>query len=131
MGRLVGDTPELCPLDSNLFSDYEYAMAQNVAFTADLEHNYPEKFLLGTPAEVQDTMMRTWAMCPTCERIVQDILRIPDALKDIIAAHCAKVPERDNRRGRRKTRKYVPPACPEAEARMEAKWRRLDAECGL
>ena len=33
VNKLVGDSPEFCPLDSNLFSDYEFAMRQNLAHT--------------------------------------------------------------------------------------------------
>ena len=32
-GKLVGDTPEFMPLDTNLFSDYEVSMSQHVATT--------------------------------------------------------------------------------------------------
>lgn len=38
VGKLVGDRPELCPLDSNLFADFETAMRQNVAHTHRLPH---------------------------------------------------------------------------------------------
>ena len=42
---------------------YETAMRQNVAHTHILPHNHDEeKLLLGTPAEVQRTMLRTWPL---------------------------------------------------------------------
>ena len=50
--------PEFCPLDSNLFSDYEFAMRQNLAYTYDLPHDHPDKFLVGTASEVQSI---TWS----------------------------------------------------------------------
>lgn len=124
---LVGDSPECDPLDSNLFSDFEYGMKQHVAITAELAHDSPNRFKLGTPNELSSTMERTWEVCPTPERIVQDISRFPQALNAIISARGAKVPELDNRRGRRATQKFVSHSdCKEAEQLKEAKWMRLD-----
>jgi hypothetical protein len=126
-GKLPGDTPELEPLDSNLFSDLEYGMKQHVAITSDLALGDPNKFSLGTPAEVSDTLRRTWQVAPTPERIVQDIDRYPKAIDAIIAAKGAKVPELDNRRGRRATRAFQPhPGCGAAIKAREAKWALLD-----
>mmetsp|Transcript_75509 Transcript_75509/g.125910 ORF Transcript_75509/g.125910 Transcript_75509/m.125910 type:complete len:157 (-) Transcript_75509:111-581(-) len=124
---LVGDRPEVCPLDSNLFSDHAYGMKQHVAITCNLPHNDENKFKMGTPSEVDSTMERTWEVAPTSERIVQDIQRFPKALDAIIAAEGAKVPELDNRRGRRATRKFVPhKCCAEAIKLRERKWAQLD-----
>ena len=126
-GRLVGDTPELCPLDTNLFSDFETAMSQNLGHTDTLPHSDPEKFLVGTPAEVQKTMLRSWEQAPTSERIVQDIMRVPRAIDDIIAHHGAKVPHLDNRKGRRRTvKRHIPPPCPTADEINRLKFRRMD-----
>ena len=99
--RAVGDSPELMPLDSNLFSDYSGAMKMHRAATWDLPVDDPLKFKFGTPAEVASTMRRVWEVCPTSERIVQDIKRFPTALDKIIAAEGAYVPELDKRTGRR------------------------------
>ena len=41
-------------------------------------------------------MTRVWTACPSSERIVQDIKRIPTALKRIIETKGAKVPDLDN-----------------------------------
>ena len=127
-GKLVGDTPEFCPLDSNLFSDYEFAMRQNLAYSDILPHDHEEKFLSGTPAQVQDLMERTWAHpgAVTSERIVEDICRFPVAIDKIIAAEGAKVPELDNRRGRCQSKPYEPPRIKLVEELTEAKFRRLD-----
>jgi len=107
--KQVGDTPELMPLDSNLFSDLSYGCKQHRAMTWRLSNDDPRKFKYGTPKEVSDTMRRTWTVCPTPERIVQDIQRFPAALDAIIAANGAYVDELDNRKGRRarKTRKFI------------------------
>ena len=139
VGKLVGDRPELCPLDSNLFADFEYAMKQNVAHTAILPHDHEEKFLLGTPAEVQKTMLRTWDFdgsrtggkgSPTSARIVEDILRFPAALDAIIKAKGAKLEGANIRSGRRRprTQKYEYPTCPAAAALTRKRWEELDPE---
>jgi hypothetical protein len=46
-------------------------------------------------------MRRVWEICPTSERIVQDIDHFPAALDKIIAAEGAYVLELDKRKGRR------------------------------
>ena len=59
-GSLVGNRPELMPLDSNLNADHEYGLMWNVAITSDLDKDDPKKFKMGTPSEVSDAMDRTW-----------------------------------------------------------------------
>lgn len=103
-GKLVGNSPELCPLDSNLFSDLEYSMKQHVALTCHLDKDDKKRFKLGTPDEVSKTLRRCWEVAVTSERIVCDIRRWTAAIDAIIKAEGAKVPELDNRRGRRATR---------------------------
>jgi hypothetical protein len=102
--RAVGDSPELMPCDSNLFADYSRGIKMHRAATWDLPVDDPRKFKFGTPAEVASTMRRVWQVCPTSERIVQDINRFPEALDKIIAAEGAYVPELDKRTGRRARR---------------------------
>jgi hypothetical protein len=72
-------------------------------------------------------MERVWLVAPTSERIVQDIQRFPKALARILECKGAKVPEMDNRRGRRKS-KPVPlhSDCDGALAAREEKFARLD-----
>lgn len=126
-GKLVGDSPELDPCDSNLFSDFEVSMAQHVAATCELAADDPKRFKVGTPEELSRTMERVWQVCPSSERIVQDIMRFPKALKRIIEAKGAKVPELDNRRGRRKSRPVTLHSdCDGAIAQREAKFARID-----
>mmetsp|Transcript_18727 Transcript_18727/g.59328 ORF Transcript_18727/g.59328 Transcript_18727/m.59328 type:complete len:610 (+) Transcript_18727:209-2038(+) len=126
--RQVGDSPELMPLDSNLFSDLMYGCKQHRALTWLLPNDDPKKFKFGTPAEVSNTLRRTWEVFPTPERIVEDIKRFPDALDKIIAAKGAYVDEMDNRKGRRKraTRKFTAhPDCDEAREANVAKYRQM------
>ena len=102
-------------------------MSQNLGHTDTLPHSDPEKFLVGTPAEVQKTMLRSWEQAPTSERIVQDIMRVPRAIDDIIAHHGAKVPHLDNRKGHRRTvKRHIPPPCPTADEINRLKFRRMD-----
>ena len=68
-GKLVGNRPELMPLDSNLFADLVFAMKQHCAITADLHRDDPQKFNLGTPDKVWDCMARSWEVAPTPNRI--------------------------------------------------------------
>ena len=126
--RLVGDSPEFCPLDSNLFSDFEFAMKQNLAHTYWLPHDHPDKWLAGTPKEVQRLMEMTWAHdgAVPSERIVEDICRFPAALDAVIAAKGAKVEHLDNRKGRRQSKPYVPPHCAAVEELMKARFERFD-----
>ena len=126
--RLVGDTPEFCPLDNNLFADFEFAMRQNLAYTYWLPHDHPEKFLSGTAPQVQRLMLLTWEHdgAVRSERIVEDICRFPAALDAIIAAQGAKVARLDRRKGRRQSKPYEPPRIPEVEELMLKRFERLD-----
>jgi hypothetical protein len=123
--RAVGDSPELMCLDSNLLADVVYGLGQNCAATWQLLPGNPLKFSMGTPAEVSSSLRRTWQVCPTSERIVQDISRFPAALEKIIAAEGAYVPELDKRSGRRQrkaTRRFAyHPDCTAAKAANEAR----------
>ena len=102
-GKLVGNSPELCPLDSNLFSDLEYSIKQHVALTCHLDVKNTKRFKVGTPDELSKTLRRCWKVAVTSDRIVCDIKRWPVAIEAIVAARGAKVPELDNRHGRRAT----------------------------
>ena len=100
---LVGNRPELMPLDSNLNADHERGMIWHVALTSNLPNDDPKKFKMGQPSEVSDAMDRTWQVFPTPERVVQDILRFPAACRKIIEAEGAVVHSLNNRKGRRAT----------------------------
>ncbi len=73
-------------------------MAQHVATTCELAVDDPKRFKVGTPEELSSTMDQVWLVCPTSERIVQDIKRFLKALERIIECKGAKVPELDNRK---------------------------------
>ena len=110
-------------------------MKQNLAYSHWLPHDHPDKFLAGTKEQVQDLMERTWAHpeAVPSERIVEDICRFPAAIDKIITAKGAKVPELDNRKGRRKTRPYHPPRIELVEELTELKsalWVKGSWGCG-
>ena len=98
-GKLVGDSPELMPLDDRLFCYYEHSIKMHAALTRELPIGHPNRFGLGTPAEVSSTMRRVWEVAPTSEQIVHDISYYPKALDAIIAAEGAKVEDIDIRAG--------------------------------
>jgi len=128
-GKLVGDSPELDPLDSNLFSDFEVSMAQHVVATCELPVDDSKRFGIGTPQQLSSTMERVWQVCPSSERIVQDIKRVPKAIARIIECSVAKVPELDNWRGRRTTKRVTLHGdFADALAAREAKFARLNPQ---
>jgi hypothetical protein len=98
------------------------------AATWSLPPEDPLKLKDGTPAEVATSLRRIWEVCPTSDRIVEDIHRFSGALDKIIAAQGAAmiyVPELDRRTGRRTrvTRRFAyHPDCTGALAAIEAKY---------
>ena len=82
-GKLVGDSPEMMPLDNNLFSDFAKALVNNVCATRHLPSTSPEKFSIASPNPTFEAMERTWQYFPTPERIAEDILRWPSSLQEV------------------------------------------------
>ena len=72
-GGLVGDSPELMPLDNNLFSDFSKALLDNVVATRHLPKGHASKFSIATPTAAYSAMQKTWEYHPTSERIAQDM----------------------------------------------------------
>ena len=68
---------EMCALDFHLFSDLETAVLRNVVGTSSLELGSEGRYGMGTPIELSSAIRRTWEYCPTSERIVEDISRLP------------------------------------------------------
>ncbi|KAH8059608.1 hypothetical protein JL722_5237 [Aureococcus anophagefferens] len=81
---LVGDSPELMPLDAHLFSDLSQELWRHVAITSNLPESDPRRFSTGTPAEMERSVVRAWQVAPTPDRIVED--RDPEAHRRIIEA---------------------------------------------
>ena len=98
-GKLMGDSPELMPLDSSLFSDQIEKVAGLVVSTASLPND--EKYSMATPDKAWRTMVDAWTQVPE-HRIVQDIDRFGLALGAIITAKGAYVSDCDLRNGHRR-----------------------------
>ena len=96
--KLMGDSPELMPLDSSLFSDLIEKVAWLVISTGKLEKG--EKYSMATPDEAWRTMVAAWELVET-GRIVADVSRFTAALDAIIAAKGAYVSDYDLRNGHR------------------------------
>ena len=127
-GKLVGDTPECMPLDSNLFSDYSVAIRHHIAATCELDYDDLNRFNVGTTAELGRTMLRVWQISPSPLRIVHDIRRFHTALERIIECKGARVPDLDHRTGRRATAaaRVYHSDCDGAFAAQKVKFARLD-----
>ena len=104
VGKLMGDSPKLMPLDSSLFSDQIENVAKLVVATASLEEE--ERFTMATPDKAWTTMVAAWGMLKS-DRIVQDIDRFVPALDSIIAAEGAYVSDKDLRNGHRRPRTQI------------------------
>ena len=89
------------PLDSNLFSDLETAIAWNVAATRSLPRADPDRFSLATPAECWRSVERTWEHAPTSERICQDIERMFESIDVVVTNRGTAVDFEHLRHGRR------------------------------
>ncbi|EGB03551.1 hypothetical protein AURANDRAFT_67925 [Aureococcus anophagefferens] len=55
---LVGDSPELMPLDAHLFSDLSQELWRHVAITSNLPESDPRRFSTGTPAEMERSVAK-------------------------------------------------------------------------
>ena len=110
-GRMVGNSPEFQPCDSNLFSDFERQIMMHRALTYHYDNTDGRKFKCGTPHDLGSTMIRAWSMLPQ-HRIVQDCNRWLDAYKTIWEADGAIVDELNPRHGRRADKKAAAPATP-------------------
>ena len=82
-GKLPGDSPELMPLDNNLFADFAKAILTNVCGTLHLGNDDPNKFSISTPDAAWLAMERTWEHEPSSKRIVQDIHRWEQSIQEV------------------------------------------------
>ena len=95
---LMGDSPEMMPLDSSIFSDLIEKVAFLVVSTANRLGN--GRYTMGTPDEAWRSMAAAWELVPEA-RIRQDVGRLWSAIELIIAAGGAYVPDLDLRNGHR------------------------------
>lgn len=106
-GMLMGDSPELMPLDSSLFNDLIEAIAKHVTATYHIplptkETPQPDKYSMATPALAWETMTELWMsdVIPSA-RIFYDCDKFERALDAIIEARGCIVEEFNNRNGHR------------------------------
>ena len=78
--RLVGNSPEFMPLDTNLFADLERIIITHRALTYEYQNNDPKKFCLGTKPQCASAMRRAFTMIPD-HRIIRDCERWAEAYK--------------------------------------------------
>eukprot|EP00968_Pinguiococcus_pyrenoidosus_P003987 scaffold264_cov317-Pinguiococcus_pyrenoidosus.AAC.1 len=59
-GKLVGDSPELMPLDNSLFRDFEVAVGDFVQQTLHLDEDDDMKYSMSTPKRAWNCLLRVW-----------------------------------------------------------------------
>ena len=98
-GRLVGNSPEVMPLDTSLFQDVKEAVRKHVAMSLTIRKpgiKDNRLFLTSTPKEAWHAYSRVFdplsGVAPTPKRIVQDIYRVKDAWWGIFKAEGVYVP---------------------------------------
>jgi hypothetical protein len=100
--HVVGDSPELCRgLDSHGFADLKAMLNFCVALTSQYEIDDPERFHMGTPAQVASSLSRAWEAAPTSSRICEDIKSFSRVLQCIVDAKGCVVHDEALRSGRR------------------------------
>jgi predicted flap endonuclease-1-like 5' DNA nuclease len=107
IGRPVGDSPENMPWDTSLNQDVHIAVRLHVNYTSLLLENSevvdPKKFSLSTPIRGSSAYLRILeaGISPRPERIVQDINRVLESMKQIVEAGGIAIDGIGNRSGRR------------------------------
>jgi hypothetical protein len=96
---LVGNRPEMMPLDTHFFFDLADACDKNIAHTSSCKMGPSDdpckhgRYGAGTPIHLSHSLCLTWADYPSSERIVEDIQRLPLTIEQIIAHNGCLVPE--------------------------------------
>ena len=118
-GRVVGNSPELMPLDKRLNKDIHESVNQHYVLTNDLPKEDPRRFGLETPRQVARSYARIWdpdtGVAPSPERIAHDFLQVfDDALPRIVEGKgiCLddnKIAGRRHAKGKKKNEKWGGP----------------------
>ena len=108
---LMGDSPELMPLDSSLFNDLIDAVGKHVSATWEKKEldpkgthwNDKKNFKMSTPDEAWATMEAVWlgSNAVRSERIIDDVDKVQEALEAIVKAEGAVVHTHNGRKGHR------------------------------
>jgi hypothetical protein len=106
VGRPVGNSPEMMPLDCSLNQDIHVAVDQHVIYTTSLPESDEPKFSTFCPHRGTSTYIRLWhpgedGVAPSSERIVQDCNKILLAMKRIWDVRGIAVEGHGNRTGKR------------------------------
>ena len=91
--------------------------------TLRLDPNDPRKFHCGNLSQIESAFVRTWEYAPTPERIVQDILRVREALKVVKEAEGSYVDFNGCRSGGREHLQRLAQAEEEDEVRPKKRYR--------
>ena len=96
VGTLVGDCPEVMPLDNLLFQDLRCSFDYHVTFTCMLPHTGLGRFSKATPKLIGTAIERLWdpikGVAPKSSRIVQDIIRLKENFNLVVQADGGIVP---------------------------------------
>lgn len=96
---LPGDSPELMPLDCNLFNDIKEGVSRNVAFSFFLNDEDPDKYSLRTPKLAFQAIQKTIKSgCPSSARVREDIEKIVGTLDRIIESNGGYIEDKSIRR---------------------------------
>lgn len=126
---LVGNRPEMMPMDAHLFADLKTAVGRHVVVTAGRDKDDETRCKHGTPRELSATLRKAWTVVPEPHRIIEDVSRIPSTVDKIIEYRGGVVPDAVLRHGRRSLRGKRPMVLhPEAQAAAEELLIELDAE---
>jgi hypothetical protein len=84
--RNIGDSPELMPLDTNIFADLMRTVHYHVARTRRFPRDSKFKFSLATPKKAESVVSRLWNKdAIPIARINQNIERVAEAMKVIVS----------------------------------------------
>ena len=106
-GRPIGNSPEMMPLDNCLNKDLHELVARHVLMSraSAMNKDDPRIFSLSTYKKVASAYKRIWSptsgVGPPSKRIVQDITKVVDAMKQIYKQEGAFVPDIAQRPGDR------------------------------
>ena len=110
-GRVVGNSPELMPLDKRLNKDIHESVNQHYIATNDLPKEDSRRFGLETPKQVSRSYERLWdpntGVAPSPERVATDVERVfSDAIPRIIRAR-GKCLDDNNVKGNRHNKSSI------------------------
>ena len=106
-GRPVGNSPELCCLDSSLNKDIHEAVNRHIQLTHDFDKDDSRKFRMDTPLHGANAYKRILdpsklGIAPTSDRIIQDTEGVMTSIMMIIKAKGTVVADINNRTGKRR-----------------------------